>query len=162
MAKTRRRLCPCGGELAYQACCARFHAGEEPSEPARLVRARYCAFVRGEAEFLWKTLHADHDDRESDDFDAFAVRVRRTGTVDYRKLTILDHDGPDDEGVARVLFHVAARMDRKDASFMELSYFVHDGEGWRYLVGELATPPSSWKRLSIAEFRRLAASSPRS
>lgn len=125
-------------------------------EPPRLVRARYCAFVRGEAEFLWRTLHSDHDDREGS-YDEFAARVSRTDTVDYRKLTILDDDGPDEEGVARVLFHVAARMDGKDASFVELSYFVHDGEGWRYLVGELGTVPRDWKRLTIADFRERSA-----
>lgn len=117
-----------------------------------LVRARYSAFVRGEAEFLWRTLHSDHDDRDGE-FDAFAARVGRTNTVEYRKLTILDDDGPDDEGVARVLFHVAARMDGKDASFVELSYFLNEG-GWRYLVGQLGTAPKDWKRLSIEEFVR--------
>lgn len=121
------------------------------------MRARYSAFVRGEAAFLWRTLHPDHDDREGS-YDDFSARVSRTDRVDYRKLTVLDDDGPDDEGVARVLFHVSARMDGKDASFMELSYFVHDGTGWRYLVGELGTPPKDWKRLSIDEFRTRAGS----
>ena len=139
--------------MGYAKCCAPFHAGEEPVEPSRLVRARYSAYVRREAGFLWRTLHPDHDDREGA-YDDFVERVNRTDAVEYRSLDVLDDDGPDDEGVARVLFRVGARMDGKDASFVELSYFVHDGVGWRYLVGELGTPPKDWKKLTLVEFRK--------
>ncbi|MFF9263128.1 YchJ family protein [Streptomyces longwoodensis] len=50
--------CPCGLSGSYDACCGRFHRGEAVAPTAeRLMRSRYSAFVRGEAEYLLRTWH---------------------------------------------------------------------------------------------------------
>ncbi|MFI1003537.1 YchJ family protein [Streptomyces galbus] len=50
--------CPCGLPEPYDACCGRFHRGEALAPTAeRLMRSRYSAFVRGEADYLLRTWH---------------------------------------------------------------------------------------------------------
>ena len=130
------RECPCGG-ASYDACCAPFHRDErEAPDAERLMRSRYSAFALGEVDYLWRTLHPDHDDRSRDR--AEWERELRAGlkVLRYRRLRILDTAPPDADGVAKVLFHVSVSRRRRDQSFAELSLFAHDGEGWRYLVGE--------------------------
>ena len=127
--------CPCGEGRAYEACCARYHAGAEPPDAETLVRSRYSAFVRGEHAYLYRTLHVDHEDHAGGAA-AFGVQLARAAKrTRYEGLRVLDREGPDFDGVARVLFHVAMRFEWRDSSFVELSSFVHDGEGWRYVGG---------------------------
>ncbi|MFO0684022.1 MAG: YchJ family metal-binding protein [Sandaracinus sp.] len=148
-------LCPCGSGRAYAACCEPFHAGGEPPDAEALMRSRYAAFARGELSYLFRTLHADHDDHAQGE--AAWVRSAAQGAkrARYDALAILDRDGPDTDGVARVLFHVTMRVDGRDASFAELSSFAHDGTGWRYVGG--VTRRMSYDRaapLRIATFER--------
>ncbi|MEU5113664.1 YchJ family protein [Streptomyces longwoodensis] len=50
--------CPCGLPEPYDACCGRFHRGAAAAPTAeRLMRSRYSAFVRGEADYLLRTWH---------------------------------------------------------------------------------------------------------
>jgi SEC-C motif-containing protein len=99
------------------------------------MRSRFCAFVRGEHAYLFRTLHPDHDDRAAGQKALIATLAKNAKRTRYEALRILDRDGPDADGIARVLFHVTMRLDGKDASFAELSSFAHDGEGWRYVGG---------------------------
>lgn len=138
---TEPRECPCGGG-PYVECCAPFHRGAEPPDAERLMRSRYSAFVLGDLDHLWRTLHPDHDDRQRAR-DEWASELRSgLKRLRYRRLRILDTAPPDADGAAKVLFHVTLSAGRRDASFAELSYFAHDGTGWRYLVGETRRLPS--------------------
>ena len=49
--------CPCCSGKNYAECCGRFHNGAEPETCEQVMRARYCAFVKGEAPFLIRTSH---------------------------------------------------------------------------------------------------------
>lgn len=127
--------CPCGSGAPYADCCEPFHRGLEPPDPERLVRARFSAFARGEHRFLFRTLHPDHDDRGRSErafVEALAKHARRAR---YRALRIVDRDGPDADGVARVLFAVDVAVAGRDASFVELSSFARAEDGWRYVGG---------------------------
>lgn len=145
--------CDLGGEggRAYDACCGRFHAGLEPPDAPTLMRSRYSAFARSQWTYLARTLHADHPDASlsprvfRERLDKHAKRTR------YRGLRIVDHAPADGDGVARVLFQVSMMIAGKDASFVELSSFVHDGVGWRYLTGTTRAPRDVGE-LSIARF----------
>lgn len=145
--------CPCGTALAYEACCAPLHAGGEPLDAVSLMRARYAAFVRGELPFLVRTLHPDHEDAGTPRAAQLAELRRSLARVRYGGLRVLDHDGPDDAGVWRVLFHVRVRRAGADASFVECSSFAHDGVGLRYVAGlgvpatRLGVPPSGLETL---------------
>lgn len=101
------------------------------------MRSRYTAFVRGHHAHLVRTLHPDHEDRRlppkllQERLDKHARRAR------YHGLTVLDHDGPDADGIHRVLFRVSMKLAGADASFAELSSFAVAEGGIRYLTGRL-------------------------
>jgi SEC-C motif-containing protein len=143
-------VCPCGAGLPYRECCAPFHRGQaEPVSAEVLMRSRFAAFARGEVEWIWTSLHPDHDDRaESRETVLAHLRDGLARGVVYGSLVVLDTRPPDAEGVARVLFWARVKTRDKDASFVELSSFAHDGEGWRYLFGvPVATGPKAKGRL---------------
>jgi len=57
MGRRRDRGCPCGLPAAYDACCARFHAGAAAPSPELLMRARYTAYAREDGAFLLASWH---------------------------------------------------------------------------------------------------------
>lgn len=118
------------------------------------MAARYAAFVLGDAAFLFKTLHAQHDDHPAG-LEALA-RSLRDGRkhVRYVGLTILDARPADATGAAQVLFHAEVRARGRDVSFVELSTFLHDGVGWRYLAGQTraARAVPRWRDATIETF----------
>jgi SEC-C motif-containing protein len=100
------------------------------------MRSRFAAFARGAVEWLWSSLHPDHDDRAEPRETVLAhLRSGLAQGLRYEALAILDTRPPDAEGVAQVLFHATVRAKGRDLSFVELSSFAHDGSGWRYLFG---------------------------
>ncbi len=94
------------------------------------MRSRFAAFAVGDAEYLWRTLHPDHEDRANPKTEARASLRGASRALKYMRLTILD---AKDE---HVLFLAAVFQKGKDRSFVELSTFARDGTGWRYLAGE--------------------------
>jgi SEC-C motif-containing protein len=132
---TAKDACPCGTGRPYAQCCEPYHRGTEPPDAATLMRSRFSAFAKGEVDHLWRTLHPDHDDRHADRSEYLTHIRRGLSTLRYASLQILDTKDPDHEGVAQVLFLAEVWEKGRDASFIELSSFAHDGEGWRYLFG---------------------------
>jgi SEC-C motif-containing protein len=129
--------CPCGSGAVFAACCGPVHAGHaEPVSAEWLMRSRFSAFARGAVDWLWTSLHPDHDDR-AEPRETVLDHLRRglAQGLRYEALAILDTRPPDAEGVAQVLFHATVRAKGRDLSFVELSSFAHDGSGWRYLFG---------------------------
>jgi SEC-C motif-containing protein len=50
--------CPCGGADDYLACCGPLHDGaRQAGSAAELMRSRYSAYARGEADYLFRTWH---------------------------------------------------------------------------------------------------------
>lgn len=129
--------CPCGSGRRYDACCRPFHRGErEPPDAEALMRSRYAAFAKNDAAYVWRTLHPEHEDRRRGEAEVLP-QIRATArALRYMGLSILDRRAPDDEGLAQVLFLARVFEKGQDRSFVELSDFLHDGEGWRYLRGE--------------------------
>lgn len=119
------------------------------------MRSRFSAFVRGEHAYLFRTLHPDHDDHAAGERALRAELARGARRNRYDTLVVIDRDGPDADGIARVLFHVTMRRDGRDASFAELSSFAHDGTGWRYVAGvSRSCRASGAAGLTIGEFAR--------
>ncbi len=51
-------MCPCGSQATYDACCGALHRGDRlAATPLELMRARYCAYAVGEADFVFTTWH---------------------------------------------------------------------------------------------------------
>lgn len=48
--------CPCLSDVTYQACCGPLHLGLRiATSPEQLMRSRYCAFVKADAEYIFAT-----------------------------------------------------------------------------------------------------------
>ena len=60
MNKTKKEACPCQSQLSYEQCCGQYHksGGHAPTAEA-LMRSRYTAYVMGEAQYLFRTWHAN-------------------------------------------------------------------------------------------------------
>ena len=130
--------CPCRSGRPYKACCGPYHRGEREAPDAEaLMRSRFAAFAKKEAEYLWRTLHPDHEDRRRDKAEVMRSIRATASELRYAGLAILDRRGPDEDGIAQVLFLARLFQGSSERSFVELSDFAHDGEGWRYLRGEL-------------------------
>lgn len=150
--------CPCGRGQAYDACCGRFHRGEEATTAEDLMRSRYTAFVKRDAAYLFRTLHAAHEDKRRGEAAFFSDMKRYFAerTV-YRKLEILDSAGPDAQGISKVLFLAQLARRGKDVSFAELSLFAHDGTGLRYLSGTTMAPSALGPKRERAQIAILEA-----
>ncbi|MEZ3178998.1 hypothetical protein KYY02_09885 [Streptomyces pimonensis] len=116
--------CPCGLPEAYEACCGRFHTGAAAAPTAeRLMRSRYCAFVRRDGAYLLRSWHPGTRPERVD----FDPGMRWTG------LEILDTSG----GSA---FHssgtVTFRASYRGGSLHERSRFERVDGAWMYVDGE--------------------------
>ncbi len=107
------------------------------------MRSRYAAFATRRVDYLWRTLHPDHDDRALPREEMLARLRRVCDTHKYTGLTILDRKPPDQAGIARVLFFARVFSRGQDLSFVELSLFARDEAGWRYLTGHTVPRPDA-------------------
>jgi SEC-C motif domain protein len=145
------KACPCTSGRAYPDCCAPFHRGEREAEtPRRSCVRSFAAFALGDADYLWRTVHPDHEDRALPKDDVLRSLKGASRALKYMRLTILDAQE------SQVLFFAAVFEKGKDRSFVELSSFVHDGTGWRYVAGETldARGSAGLEALMIASFPR--------
>jgi SEC-C motif-containing protein len=113
------------------------------------MRSRFAAFARGDVEYLWRTLDAEHEDRAHPREEALAALRDAARRHKYMGLTILDAEGE------RVLFLARVFERGADRSFVERSVFAHDGTGWRYRDGDAipAREVSDPTGLTLATFR---------
>jgi SEC-C motif-containing protein len=95
------------------------------------MRSRYAAFALGLGSYLVETLAANHPDRSRPPADVARELGRAHLTQRYMGLTIFPAQ-PDE-----VLFHARIFVRGRDCSFVELSSFAREADGWRYAAGEL-------------------------
>jgi len=101
------------------------------------MRSRFAAFARGDAEYLWRTLHPEHEDRASPREDVVRQLREAAKSFRYVRLTILEAEGD------HVTFRAGVFRKGVDHSFVERSVFAHDGTGWRYVSGAPVDEPLS-------------------
>jgi SEC-C motif-containing protein len=101
------------------------------ARPEALMRARYAAFALGLGPYLVETLAASHPDRRRPR--AELVRELAAAHLTQRYMGLTLYPARWDE----VLFHARIFVQGRDRSFVELSSFVREAEGWRYAAGEL-------------------------
>jgi len=123
--------CPCGNAIPYESCCGVFHRGEALAPtPEKLMRSRYCAFVRGEVDYLLATSHpALHA------VDERAVVERAVRDTKWLALRILDAPvATGDRGEVEF----AAWYDGKPVGHLhERSTFVRENGRWLYRSGQI-------------------------
>jgi SEC-C motif domain protein len=95
------------------------------------MRSRYSAFALGLGSYLVGTLAANHPDRGRPAAELARELGRAHLTQRYMGLAI--YPARPDE----VLFHARIFVQGRDHSFVELSSFVREVDGWRYAAGEL-------------------------
>ena len=135
---SRAPPCPCTSGELYARCCAPYHLGvAEADTPTALMRSRFAAFARADVDYVYRTLHPDHPDRAAPEAAVRRALAEGARAHRYMGLTVLDARGPDEEGVAQVLFHARIFEKGRDRSFTECSDFARHGGGWRYLRGVL-------------------------
>ena len=132
-----KTLCPCGSMQPLSSCCLPLHRGGEAETPEALMRSRYAAYAVGDVAYLLRTLHASHVDKQRPERDVLAELRRFCRQARFMGLQVLEAQGPDDDGVAFVLFQARVFVAGRNNSFMECSRFRHDGVGWRYVDGDL-------------------------
>lgn len=143
MTKKRRKVathkpttCPCDTGKPYAECCGPLHAGERTAADAvELMRSRYSGFVLGLPDYLWGTLHSEHETHAQGIERYRAAMQSSSSGLRYRKLRILDSREPDAQGVAQVLFFAEIAQLKRDHSIVELSSFVQEDGQWRYIAG---------------------------
>ena len=100
------------------------------------MRSRIAAFAVGDAEYLWRTLDDDHEDRARPKVEVLRELGDASRALKYMRLAIVDARD------VRVLFHAAVFERGADRSFVELSTFRRVGAEWRYAEG-IARPLAS-------------------
>jgi SEC-C motif-containing protein len=119
-------LCPCGTQKTYSDCCEPFVEGKAfAPNPEALMRARYSAYVKVDADFLRESLAPEtrHDFKESD--------VREWASQsEWIGLDILKAEGDTVEFVAKY------KAQGKVLEHHEVSKFRKDGSKWYFVDGE--------------------------
>jgi len=96
------RDCPCSSGQLNARCCAPYHRGEsEPPDAERLMRSRYSAYVKKDADYLYRTLHRDHADRERPEAQVMREIRDATRNLRFMALRILDREGFGAQGAGR-------------------------------------------------------------
>ncbi|SDB83121.1 SEC-C motif-containing protein [Raineyella antarctica] len=122
-------FCPCQSGRTYDDCCGPLLAGARTATTAEeLMRSRYTAFARGDADHLLRTWAPATRPEPLDLDDGLA----------WRRLQVLETTagGPgDEEGWVRFIAHYRSGTDRGTLS--EHSHFVRLRGSWYYLDGEI-------------------------
>ena len=128
-----QELCPCGSRKAEKYCCRMYLSGNKQPETAeKLMRSRYTAFYRGNADYLIATLHPDR--RQPDDRQELAKSIDNT---QWLSLTIIDtKKGKKNDATGIVEFEAVYKA-TEPAQLHERSRFIKTDGRWFYLDGDL-------------------------
>lgn len=124
-------LCPCGSAIEYSLCCQRYLSGGElaPS-PAHLMRSRYCAFVKKDADYLVRTWHPTcQASAFRDDIQNGFARTEWLG------LTVLATEAGRSPNEGFVSFVARFRENSKNGAIIERSRFLKENGQWYYIDG---------------------------
>lgn len=124
-------LCPCGSAIEYSLCCQRYLSGGElaPS-PAHLMRSRYCAFVKKDADYLVRTWHPTcQASAFRDDIQNGFARTEWLG------LTVFATEAGRSPNEGFVSFVVRFRENSKNGAIIERSRFLKENGQWYYIDG---------------------------
>lgn len=145
--------CPCcsPARLPFSKCCQPFHDGTAvPATPTELLRARFCAYARGDGAFVVRTTHPDNEVLRTSPSLAADVRAS-AAKLAFSNLRVLDAP-PEDTLDAALRFSYSVRMTGQkgfsrpgvEEVVTELSTFrrAAAGEPWLFLASETTVEPA--------------------
>lgn len=124
-------LCPCGSALEYSSCCQNYLSGNEVApSPSHLMRSRYTAFVKKNAEYLIKTWHPSCQ----------AGRLREDiqhgfAHTEWLGLTIFATEKGRHDSEGFVCFVARFREHNQNSAIIERSRFLKENGQWYYIDG---------------------------
>ena len=132
MAKSRlsHLRCPCGTGNTYTSCCKPLICGAQAPSAERLIRSRYTAYARSQADYIIKTTcpgsPAYHPDRRLwlSEIKAFCEQTR------FRGLTLMRHEESSEQAI--VEFRAMLVQDGVRHEMREISLFVCQAGLWLY------------------------------
>jgi len=130
------KLCLCGSNKPFDACCGRFLGGAEQARtPEQLMRSRYCAYaLGGHGEYLLRTW-----------FPATARGLTAPelsqSSGEWLQLDVLARHQRGDKGF--VEFRARYRdSDGREQVMHEKSVFQRSAGRWLYVGGEVSSAPA--------------------
>ncbi|GAA5186406.1 YchJ family metal-binding protein [Rugosimonospora acidiphila] len=115
--------CPCGTGLAYAECCGPFHTGAAAPTAEALMRSRFSAYARGDAQYIRRTWHSRSRPRSLDLNDGIRWTLLEVGRTTGGGLL-------DAEGTVEFAAHYRDADGR--GVTRELSHFTRESGEWRY------------------------------
>ena len=126
--------CPCGSGRSFETCCGPFLAGAPAPTAEALMRSRYTAYARGDADYLQRTsagaalLGFDRGDVESS-----------FGSTEWLGLEVQKVEaGKAVDTIGHVTFTARFRQNDQIQALSERSEFRRIDGVWRYCSGEAA------------------------
>jgi SEC-C motif-containing protein len=126
----RPRACPCGSGADYDVCCEPLHDGRRDAATAEeLMRSRYTAYARGEADYVFRTWHPRT--RPAD--------VTIDADIVWRGLAVTDTvAGVADDDRGEVEFTARYDDGGQPGIMRERSRFERRAGRWFYVDGDVA------------------------
>lgn len=130
--KPAPQACPCDSGAPYPRCCGPLHAGAPAADARALMRARYSAYVLGDAQYLLASWHPSTRPATLSLADAPGRRTTWLGLKVQSQVAT----GPD---TAEVSFIARLRVGGGAARRMhERSRFVRQDGHWFYADGDVS------------------------
>ncbi len=119
--------CPCHSGKMYEECCAPYHLGQAtPPTPLALMRSRYCAYARGNIQYIIETTHPDHPDTK------LPIFIRKKQLKAFSQNTCFLGLDILETGDTTVTFRAHLKQQGHDASYTEKSSFSLLNGRWYY------------------------------
>ena len=129
--------CPCGSGASYADCCEPVITGARPAETAeKLMRARYCAYVNVQPDFLFETTHPDH--RQGYDHKGTKEWAE---SAEWEGLEIVGSErGAEGDSDGEVEFIARYRLKEALHEHHELAGFKKEKGAWFFTEGSMVKP----------------------
>lgn len=126
------KLCPCGSQKTYQACCELLISGQRAASTCQeLMRSRYVAFTLAHVDYLMRSHHSKtRPIKERQQIRLWAQSVQWMGLV---ILNTQSGDVTDDTGY--VEFRALYLEQGKMREIHEKSLFQREKQLWVYVSG---------------------------
>jgi len=126
--------CPCQSGKMYVECCQRYHQNTigDAATPEDLMRSRYCAYSLGLADYLMKTIHANHPQASKNVKRWKAELSEYCKSTQFKGLEVIEH-AMLSSTEATVTFKAYLEQAGKKFTLIEKSKFIRlNSNRWVY------------------------------